>query len=112
MGQQQPATYLQQPAFGQMSMPGAEENLVAGAQTFVMPQQASGMQTVESMVMPMPNLPPQQGATDNTPNITPTPAPASEPAGAARPSKTTASQSKKTSSKKGKSSKKKKSGCC
>merc|ERR1712113_3422 len=109
MGQQQPATYLQQPAFGQMSMPGAEENLVSGAQTFVMPQQASGMQTVESMVMPMPNLPPKQGATDNTPNITPTPAPQSGPANAS--SRPASQPSKKTSSKK-KDSKKKKSACC
>merc|ERR1719150_3083937 len=120
---QQPTTFLQQPAVGYMSMPGAEENPVAGAQTFAMPQafqgapaQPSGMQTVQSMVMPMPNFPANQPATDNAPNITPTPAPAqqaAEPDKAAASAKVSSSKaSKKSASKKGKTSKKKKSGCC
>merc|ERR1740121_2350665 len=102
----QPAAYLgsvglQQPFMGYTSMPGVEENPVAGAQTFAMPQmqpQPSGMQTVQSMVMPMPNFPANQPATDNAPNITPTPAPeqqAAEPDKAAASSKVSSSKASK-----------------
>jgi len=112
----EPQMFHQQPAM----VPGAEENPVAGAQTFAMPQafqaapQPSGMQSVQSMVMPMPNYPANQPMTENAPQITPTPPPAAQtPEPSQGPAASAKKSSKKTSSKKsGKTSKKKKSGCC
>merc|ERR1712228_453343 len=104
----------------QAMVPGVEENPVAGAQTFAMPQafqaapQPAGMQSVQSMVMPMSNYPANQPMTENAPQITPTPPPAAQtPEPSQGPAASAKKSSKKTSSKKsGKTSKKKKSGCC
>merc|ERR1712151_1317576 len=115
---QQPSGYLAQPSV-RFTMPGAEENPVAGAQTFAMAQpfqaapQPTGMQSVQSMVMPMPNYPASQPMTENAPQITPTPPPAAQTTEPSQgPVASSKKASKKASKKGGKTSKKKKSGCC